>query len=53
VEFTSARVSYIILRGCWCNIVSKVHAPCEKGDDVKDSFCEELGLFLITFLGTI
>jgi hypothetical protein len=38
-------MSYIILRGRWCNIiVLNVHAPCkDKGDDVKDSFCEELG----------
>jgi hypothetical protein len=38
-------MSYIILRGRWCNvIVLNVHAPCEdKGDDVKNSFCEELG----------
>jgi hypothetical protein len=38
-------MSYIILRGRWCNIiVLNVHAPCEgKGDDVKDSFYEELG----------
>jgi hypothetical protein len=45
VEFVSDRMSYIILRGCWCNIiVLNVHAPCEdKGDDVKNSFCEELG----------
>jgi exonuclease III len=45
VEFISVRLSYIILRGRWCNvIVLNVHAPCEdKGDDVKDSFCEELG----------
>jgi exonuclease III len=44
-EFISDRMSYIILRGCWCNIiVLNVHAPCEdKGDDVKDSFYEELG----------
>jgi hypothetical protein len=37
-------MSYIILRGCWCNItVLNVHAPCEdKGNDVKDSFYEEL-----------
>jgi hypothetical protein len=36
---------YIIVRGRWCNIiVLNVHASCEnKGDDVKDSFCEELG----------
>jgi hypothetical protein len=45
VEFISDRMSYIILRGCWCNIiVLNVHAPCEdKEDDVKDSFYEELG----------
>jgi exonuclease III len=44
VEFVSDRMSYIILRGHWCNIiVLNVHAPCEdKSDDVKDSFYEEL-----------
>jgi hypothetical protein len=38
-------MSYIILRGRWCNIiVVNVHAPCEdKSDDVKDSFYEEIG----------
>jgi hypothetical protein len=38
-------MSYIILRGRWCNIVVlNVHAPREdNGDDVKDSFYEELG----------
>jgi hypothetical protein len=37
-------MSYIILRGCWCDIiVLNVHAPTEdKTDDVKDSFYEEL-----------
>jgi exonuclease III len=37
-------MSYIILRGCWCNIiVLTVHAPTEdKIDDMKDSFYEEL-----------
>jgi hypothetical protein len=37
-------MSYITLRGCWCNIiVLNVRAPCEdKSDDVKDSFYEEL-----------
>jgi hypothetical protein len=30
VEFVSDRMSYIILRGRWCNIiVLNVHAPCE------------------------
>jgi hypothetical protein len=44
VEFISDKKLYIILRGCWCNIiVLNVHAPCEdKGDDVKDSFYKEL-----------
>jgi hypothetical protein len=45
VEFISDRMSYIILRGGWCNIiVLNMHAPCEdKGGDAKDSFYEELG----------
>jgi hypothetical protein len=45
VEFVSDRMSYIKLRGHWCNIiVLNVQVPCEyKGDDVKDSFCEEQG----------
>jgi hypothetical protein len=45
VEFVSDKMSYIILRGRWCSIiVLNMHAPCEdKGDDVKGSFCEELG----------
>jgi hypothetical protein len=43
VEFISDRMSYIILRGRWCNvIVLNVHVPCEdKGDHVKDRFYEE------------
>jgi exonuclease III len=45
VKFIGDRMSYIILRGRWCNvIVLNVHAPCEdKGDDEKDRFYEELG----------
>jgi hypothetical protein len=44
VEFVSDMVSYIVLRGRWCNIiVLNVHAPSEdKYDDPKDSFYEEL-----------
>ena len=40
VQFVSDRMSYIVLRGRWCNIiVLNVHAPSEeKGDDSKDSF---------------
>jgi len=39
VEFVSVRVSYIVLRGRWCNIiVLNVHAPSVvKSDDSKDS----------------
>ena len=44
IDFVSDRMSYIVLRGCWCNIiVLNVHTPNgEKSDDIKDSFCEEL-----------
>ena len=40
VDFVSDRVSYIVLRGRWCNIiVINVHAPSEeKSDDSKDGF---------------
>jgi hypothetical protein len=35
-------MSYIILRGHWCDTVLNVHAPTEdKCDDTKDSFYEE------------
>jgi hypothetical protein len=38
-------MSYIILRGRWCNIVVlNVNGPCEdKSDDVTDSLYEEQG----------
>jgi exonuclease III len=44
VEFISDRMSYIILRGRWSDIiVLNVYAPTEdKIDDVKDSFYDEL-----------
>jgi hypothetical protein len=44
VEFVSNRMSYIVLRDRWCNIiVLNAHVPTEeKNDDSKDSFCEEL-----------
>jgi hypothetical protein len=44
VEFISYRMSYIILRSRWWDIiVVNVHAPTEdKTDDVKNSFYEEL-----------
>jgi hypothetical protein len=40
VEFVGDRLSYIVLRGRWCDIiVLNVHAPTEdKCDDTKDSF---------------
>jgi hypothetical protein len=37
VEFISVRMSYKILRGCWCDIVLNVHAlPEDKSYDTKD-----------------
>jgi len=44
IEFVSDRLSYVLLRGRWCNIiVVNVHAPREeKIDEAKDSFYEEL-----------
>jgi hypothetical protein len=44
VGFVSDRMAYIVLRGCWFNvIVLNAHAATEeKGDISKDSFCEEL-----------
>jgi hypothetical protein len=36
-------MSYITLRGLWCNIVLNVHAPNEdKIDEIKDRLYEEL-----------
>jgi hypothetical protein len=42
VEFVSDRMSYIVLRGSWFNIVVlNVYAPTEaKSDEAKDSFYE-------------
>ena len=44
VEFVSDRLSCIVLRGHWHNIILlNVHAPSEeKCEDSKDSFYEEL-----------
>jgi len=55
LECVSVRMSYIVLRGRWCNIiVLNVHAPIEeKSDDSKDSFYEELEqVSFINFLST-
>ena len=51
VEFVSNRVSYIVMRGSWCNIiVLNVHAPSEEKSYVsKDSFYEELKQVLYRF----
>jgi hypothetical protein len=45
VEFIGNRMSYILLRNHWCNvIILNVQAPYEiKSDEVKDSFYEEVG----------
>jgi hypothetical protein len=55
VEFVSDRMSYIVLRGRWSNIiVLNVHATSEdKCDDSKDSFTRNWSRFLIIFLGII
>ena len=39
IEFVNDSMSYVVLRGSWCNIiVLNVHAPSqEKSDDSKDS----------------
>jgi hypothetical protein len=44
VKFVSDWMSYMILRGRWCNIiVQDVHTPTkDKIDDIKDKFFEEL-----------
>jgi hypothetical protein len=50
VEFVSDRMSYIFLKGRWCDIVFNVHAPTEdKDDDIKDSFYEELEQVFVQF----
>ena len=43
VEFVSDRVSYIVLKGRWCNIiVVNVHTSAEeKSNNSKDSLYEE------------
>jgi hypothetical protein len=51
VVFGSDRVSYIVLRGLWCNIIAvNVHAPSEeKSGNSNDSFYEELKQIFIIF----
>jgi hypothetical protein len=44
-------MSYIILRGCWCNIALNVHSPTEdKIDYIKGRFYEELEYVFDKFL---
>jgi hypothetical protein len=52
VEFVSDRMSYLILRGHWCDVMDlNVHAPTEdKINDMKDSFYEELERVFDKFL---
>jgi len=39
VEFVSDRLSYIVLGGCWCNIiVLNVHAPSEEKVMIQKQF---------------
>jgi exonuclease III len=55
VEFISDRMSYITLRGRWCDIiVLNVHSPTEnKIGDIKDRFYKELEHVFDTFPNTI
>jgi hypothetical protein len=50
-DFVSARMSYMVLRGRWCDIVVlNVHARTEdKTDHMRDSFYEELDCVLDKF----
>jgi hypothetical protein len=52
VQFISDRMSYITLRGHWCDIVVlNVHAPTEgKNNDEKDNFYKEPERVLDQFL---
>jgi hypothetical protein len=43
VEFVSDRMSYIILRGCWDNIIIlNVHAPTEELWTVEEKQIEKI-----------
>ena len=55
VDFVSDRMSNIVLRGRWCNIiVLNVHAPSEeKIDDSNDSLYDELEQVIVIFPSTI
>jgi len=50
VEFVSYRMSYIFLRGRWCNIFLNVHAPIKtKSDDSKTVFMRIKSSFFYHF----
>jgi len=51
VKFISDRMSYVTLRGRWCDIiVPNVHVSTEdRSDDTKDSFYEEIEFVLYQF----
>jgi hypothetical protein len=55
VRFVSHRMSYIILRGRWCDmIVLNVYAPTEdKIHDTKDRFYEEIEQVFDKFPNTV
>jgi hypothetical protein len=55
VEFVSDRMSYMTLKGSWCDIIIRnVLVPNEdKDDDIKDSFYEELEQVFHHSLGII
>jgi hypothetical protein len=51
VQFVSDRLSHIILRGCWCNVLN-AHVPSEEKNEVsKDILYKEF--FFIFFLSKI
>jgi len=51
VQFVSDRLSHIILRGCWCNVLN-AHVPSEEKNEVsKDILYKEF--FFIIFLSKI
>jgi hypothetical protein len=51
VEFVSDRMSYIILRGCWCHIfLPKLMFKQHKIEDVKVSFYKTLECVFSNFL---
>jgi hypothetical protein len=42
-EFVSDTMSYITLKGSWCDIITlNAHGPTEDKDDIQDSYYEGL-----------